>query len=373
LVRLRKPPIWSLVLILLAGSAGVAYALVSINLLSTIINGRTNQPDYSMGASPTSQGVLQGITTARVTVTSVRGFTGTVSLSATLAQGGSNIPSLSLNPASVALSANGAGIATLTINSVNVGVQTQPLTFNVTVTGNSGSLSHTTSLSVTVLTPNGCTPGYICPSSSDPLSMSISQNMTTLQVGSISVNNHASYPIHFYSYYYTDSYKVQISSEFTINTTMGANSFQSFSSAQPGLQVSGITLLWQAPPPPPTLTSHSQLNQSWTAMTTAQPRESLAFYPYTINTGTNVTLYVQNVGTVSVQFTSYTVKDGSGDQYTLNNWNGPTINPTVKLPVNVLIGSSCASCTLTGNPFSFGTADPVTFVTTRGNTFTTQI
>jgi hypothetical protein len=372
LIRLRKPPLWSLVLIILAGSGGVAYGLVSTNILSTIINGRTNQPDYSLSASPPSQGVLQGITVARVTVTSVRGFTGTVSLSATLVQTGSNIPSVSLSPASVTLSANAAGTANLTVNSVNVVTYTQPLTFNVTVTGNSGSISHTTGLSVTVLTPIGCTPGYICPSTSDPLSISISQNSTTLQVSSITINNHASYPIHLSSYFYTDSYKVQIGSEYMLNTTMGANTFQSFISTQPGIQVNGITILWQAPPPPPTLTSHGQLDQSWAPMN-AQPKESLAFYPYTINSGTNVTLYVQNFGTVSVQFTSYTVKDGNGNQYTLNNWNGPTINPTIKLSINILIGSSCSSCTLTGNPFSFGTADPVTFVTSRGNTFTAQV
>jgi hypothetical protein len=281
-------------------------------------------------------------------VTSVRGFTGTVSLSATLVQGGSNIPSVSLNPASITLSANGAGTTNLTINSVNVVVYTQPLTFNITVTGNSGKLSHATSLSVTVLTPNDCTPGYICPSFVDPLSISVNQNTTTLQVSSITVNNHATYPINFYSYYYTDSYKVQTGSEYTINTTLGANSLHIFPSTQPGIQVSGITLLWQAPPPPPTLTSHNQLNQSWTAMTAAQPRESLGFESYTINSGTNVTLYVRNIGTVSVQFTSYTVKDPSGDQYTLNSWNGPTISPTATVPINILIGSSCSSCILTG-------------------------
>jgi hypothetical protein len=326
-----------------------------------------------MSASPSSQGVIQGTTTARVTVTSVRGFTGTVSLSATLVQGGSNIPSVSLSPASITVSANGAGTANVTINSGNVVVYTQPLTFNVTVTGNSGSLSHTTSLSVTVLTGNSCTPGYICPSFVDPLSISVSQNTTTLQVSSIAVNNHASYPINVYSYFYTDSYKVEIGSEYTINTALGANSFHSFSSAQPGIQVSGITLLWQAPPPPPTFTSHSQLNQSWTTTTTAQPRESLGFFPFTINSGTNVTLPVQNTGTVSVQFTSYTVKDGSGDQYTLNSWNGPIMNPTATVQINILIGSSCSSCILTGNPFSFGTADTVTFVTGRSTTFSAQV
>jgi hypothetical protein len=362
--------LWSLALILLAGSGGVAYAAVSTNFFTAIINNQASQADYTLTANPASQGVIQGITKARITITSMKGFTGTVSLAATVAQTGSNIPSLVVNPATVTLKANAVGTADLNINTTNipVSVSTGYPTFNMTVTGTSGHLSHSASLSVTILDPQRCTPGFICPSFTDPLFVSVSQNTTTRQVSTVQVNNHAAYPINVYSYYYTDSYKVQIGSEYNLNMLIGSNSLKSFQPTQAGVQVNGLILFWQAPPPPPTLTSHSQLNQSWAAMS-SQVFEALSFESYTINSGTNVTINVRNTGTVPVTFASYFVKDPNGDQYFLNSWSGPTISPTALVKVNILIGSSCPGCVLTGNPFTYGVNDPVLIVTSRNNQF----
>jgi hypothetical protein len=104
-----------------------------------------------------------------------------------------------------------------------------------------------------------------------------------------------------------------------------------------------------------------------------QPREVLSFETLTINSGTNVTLYIRNMGTVSVSFTSYSVVDPyTGDKYYLNNWSGASISPTATVPVNILIGSSCPGCGLTGKPFNFSTYDHVTIVTARGTQFMTQ-
>jgi len=106
----------------------------------------------------------------------------------------------------------------------------------------------------------------------------------------------------------------------------------------------------------------------------SQPREVLSFETFTVNSGTNVTLYIRNMGTVSVSFTSYSVVDPyTGDKYFLNNWSVPTIAPTAMVPVNILIGSSCPGCVLTGNPFTFTTYDHVTIVTTRDTQFMTQV
>lgn len=104
-----------------------------------------------------------------------------------------------------------------------------------------------------------------------------------------------------------------------------------------------------------------------------QPREVLIFERFTINSGTNVTLYIRNNGTVSVSFTSYSVVDPyTGDDYALSSWSAPTIAPTATVPVNILIGSSCPGCVLTGNSFTFNTYDHVTIVTARDNQFMTQ-
>ena len=99
-------------------------------------------------------------------------------------------------------------------------------------------------------------------------------------------------------------------------------------------------------------------------------RESLIFESFNMVSGTNVTLSIRNTGTASVVFTSYVVKDAAGDQYLLNGWEGLIIGPNTQLSVNILIGSSCPNCFLTGSPFTFTPGDAITLTTSRGNPFT---
>ena len=99
-------------------------------------------------------------------------------------------------------------------------------------------------------------------------------------------------------------------------------------------------------------------------------RESLIFESFYMVSGTNVTLSIRNPGTASVAFTSYAVKDAAGDQYLLNGWEGLIIGPNTQLSVNILIGSSCPNCVLTGSPFTFTPGDGITLTTSRGNPFT---
>ncbi len=99
-------------------------------------------------------------------------------------------------------------------------------------------------------------------------------------------------------------------------------------------------------------------------------RESLIFESFNMVSGTNVTLSIRNTGTASVAFTSYAVKNAAGDQYLLNGWEGLIIGPNTQLSINILIGSSCPNCVLTGNPFTFAPGDAMTLVTSRSNPFT---
>jgi len=96
-------------------------------------------PDFSLSATPASRTVAQGGgTTYTVNVSPSGGFTGAVSLSAVGLPAGAST-SFSPNPAS--------GSATMT---VSTGAGTPTGSFPVTITGTSGNLTHTTSVSLVV-------------------------------------------------------------------------------------------------------------------------------------------------------------------------------------------------------------------------------
>ena len=98
-------------------------------------------PDFSTAASPAGQSVNQGNSTSyTVTVTALNGFTGSVALSAAGFGAGA---SGSFNPASV----NGGGTSTLTVTTTTTATIGS---FPITITGTSGSLSHSTSVTLVV-------------------------------------------------------------------------------------------------------------------------------------------------------------------------------------------------------------------------------
>jgi hypothetical protein len=100
-------------------------------------------PDFSVSASPASQTVTQGNgTTYTVTVTPTGGFAGTVDLSISGLPAGATA---SFNPASLA-----SGNSTLTVNTIS---STPTGTFPLTITGTSGALTHTASVSLVVNAP----------------------------------------------------------------------------------------------------------------------------------------------------------------------------------------------------------------------------
>ena len=93
-------------------------------------------PDFSLAASPTS---VTGSGSSTVSVGALNGFTGTVSLAAGGAPSGA---SATLSPTSVA----GSGSSTLTLSPGSAAAGTYP----ITVTGTSGTLTHSASVSWTI-------------------------------------------------------------------------------------------------------------------------------------------------------------------------------------------------------------------------------
>ena len=94
-------------------------------------------PDFSLAA--TSAGV--------VTVTALNGFSGAVALSASGLPAGATA---SFAPASI----NGAGTSTLTVNA-------PPGTYNLTITGTSGSLSHQAAIALSIAPTPAAAPAAI--------------------------------------------------------------------------------------------------------------------------------------------------------------------------------------------------------------------
>ena len=100
-------------------------------------------PDFTISASPASRTIKRGSTTTyTVTLTPTNGFTGSVSLSVSGLPSG-DTGTFSPNPVSVSGTAN----STLT---VTTGRKTATGTFTLKVTGTSGSLTHSTSVGLTV-------------------------------------------------------------------------------------------------------------------------------------------------------------------------------------------------------------------------------
>jgi hypothetical protein len=96
--------------------------------------------DFTITASPSSLNIVQGsAASSTITVLSVGGFSGTVSLTYSASSG----LTVKLAPSSVVIS----GSATLTVNSTTT---TPTGTYLVNVTGTSGSLVHTVTVTVTV-------------------------------------------------------------------------------------------------------------------------------------------------------------------------------------------------------------------------------
>lgn len=102
---------------------------------------------FSMNANPTSQNVVAGgQTTYTISVTS-NGFTGTVSLTATVPTAATGVTA-SLNPSSVSLTPGLIGVSTLTIQT---GMLSPAGTYQITVTGKGpGAPSQSIIVSLTI-------------------------------------------------------------------------------------------------------------------------------------------------------------------------------------------------------------------------------
>ena len=98
-------------------------------------------PDFTLSVSPPSRSITAGSsTTYTATITPTGGFTGSVTLTASVAPAG---PPATFNPTSVTTS----GTSTLTLAT---SPSTPAVPYTVTITATSGTLSHASQVSLTV-------------------------------------------------------------------------------------------------------------------------------------------------------------------------------------------------------------------------------
>ena len=81
--------------------------------------------------------------------------------------------------------------------------------------------------------------------------------------------------------------------------------------------------------------------------------ESLSLSTFSLTSPTNLTISLRNSGNTPITLQSYSVTDLSGDTWTLASWTGPTISPSNIGLATILIGSSCTNCIYSGTPFLF--------------------
>src|SRR5207253_11118825 len=102
--------------------------------------------DFTVSVNPSCLSLPRGTSgTSLITVTSLNGFTGTVSFSATVSP--TSGPKTSFSSSSITLTSGGQGTSTLNVRALH---KTPIGSYTITVTGASGSLSHSVTITVDI-------------------------------------------------------------------------------------------------------------------------------------------------------------------------------------------------------------------------------
>jgi hypothetical protein len=321
-------------------------------------------PDFYLSTIPSSLTMTQGTTaTATVSVTSTLGYSGKIALTTSVFPSGANSPTVSLNLTSLLLPAAGSNTTNIIVNSFN----STAGSYTISITGTSGSLVHTTYITLTV----------------SPFTGYESINLELAYVNSpvnttLYLRNTGTATTNLVSYYVTDSsgddYHLASWNGPTINPNQLGIAKILIGSSCSGCVLTGSAFNFTAGNSYG-ITVVTAYNNRFTFTLTLSSRESLSMDSFSFGSGTNVTMYIRNTGAVSVQLVSYYVRDASGDTYSLTSFAGPTIASNTVVPVTVKIGSECPGCTLTGSPFTFtpGNSYTIIFVTSRNNQFSFTI
>jgi len=139
-----------------AGTSPGTYGLTvtgsnSTKSRNTSVSVTVTAPDFTIISSPSSLNIPQGSSgMTTITLTSLNGFSGTVSLTSTISSSG---PQITFSPASVAVPSGGSISSILSVSAASSGAYSTAVSqgsYTVTVTGTSSSSVHSTTISLAV-------------------------------------------------------------------------------------------------------------------------------------------------------------------------------------------------------------------------------
>jgi hypothetical protein len=340
LERLKKPvPVWLLLVLILVVASAIAGALVAVSILT--------RPDFRMKPDVSSLTTLvsPAETSLKINVSSINGFAGIVTLStktpgciSTVIYTGNSTPVILLGT---------SGIATIFVYSTNTG------NFTMSVTGTSGQISHTFSLSLIVQ-------GIGFSANPDPLSMLHSPGTSTITLTS----------------------QNGLSGDLNLSATLGRFTAQVFPTTvylpEGGNAKATVTLytdVYSGGAVIEFVAQVPELGQVGFNLNIISD-SSLYLASYSFVSSTNATLELNNSESYTITPLSYSVSDAAGDEYIFNYSSfAPNCCPGapggVVSPLLLLIGASCPNCSLNGAPFAFssGKSYTVTLTTTPGYEF----
>jgi hypothetical protein len=356
-----------LISVLLAGLAGAGLLTVGFGLtpLSGSIFGQYlglgSKGDFSLSSNSPVTVTQGGTGTISVTVTSINHLSGDVSVAATLTTSSTTPPVVSTSQSSVKLTSGGTvsfSVNIATTSSTSLGY------YNISLQGKTGTVSHSIVLSVDVTQPPS--PDFSLSASPSSLLVAIGSNSTgTLTVSSLLGYSGTVALSAVVSPVTTDHPTVSIKLA-SLNLLGGATNSTMIIVHPTNYTVGYYNII---------ITGVSgSLSHPLTVPLTVYggSGETIIYKSYTIDSSTQVTLTVQNLGGANMRFVSYYIVDGSLNQYNLASWNGPVISPAQTGTITIQIGTSCTGCILSGSPFNFanGYSYGITLVTAAGSEFT---
>lgn len=299
-----------------------------------------------------------GLSTTIITVTSINGFSGTVTLSTAFTNG--TLPAtFSNNPITVSRN----GIARSILN-VSIPLTAARGGYGIIASGTTtGSKKVSSTLISVVVVPRADFSIYAYPYR--VVDMVGARNSTAIILTSLNrfngtVNLSATIPFGFLGVMGGTS-PISLTSGETVTTTLQV---YTTTAAVPGLY--NITV---------TGTGGQQSHSCMIIVSVQDPiAESITLTSFTFVSPTNLMLNLRNTGNSTVTPIAYSVKDFAGDAWTLTGWQGPSITPGSVAPATILIGSSCPSCTYTWvlglyQQFIPGQTYTIILTTSRGNQF----
>ena len=332
-LSIRRVPLKAAILLLIFALG--SFTVSGTVLPFTISDAHKTTGTFLLTTSPSGVTLPQGANaTSTVSIISVQGYSGTVTLVAQFTTG--NI-SVSFNPIGISLQAGGTAASAMTVvaaKNASIG------TYSIIVTGTSAvgrrvvSSSAVFTVTVSPLADFGL---YAYPYSINVVagmtnSTSIILDSKNGFVGSVTLS--ATVPFGFLGVMGGQN-PVSVSPAATTYTSLQVSATSSTLLGKHNITITGAS----------GTVSHSCI---LTVNVVDPLPESLTLTGSALLSPTSMTLSLQNNGNTPITLESYIVTDVSGDQWILANWTGPTILPGTTAAAVTFNGTSCETCTYSG-------------------------